>query len=650
MRKTKIKSKTKNKKTKVDKVQEIVINENLDTITDYLKQLLAAGSMSIEELKSKLNSRLPSYGEEKLCKNLYRSLEHNPCFIQQEDKWVVESRGVSANDFVYQWLSTVARPLSFGELRQVMEENNCPGLAAERELVWDGRFIRFKSGKWGLSQWHVIHKPGKADLKNILARIQAENRPLPLETVCQEIGDNTYSTELLQEAVARDNELMLINKKFIYSQQLYKNLLNELNAEDPLDLFRKAENSVLQEAELMLIIKDIKPNKRQCVLSSLDIKHGKISLTRRLEKHFNHLEPISYLNFKIQEQNVGIWYLADKHSLVGFKEWFVQNNIEPGQIVELSWEEGEPISEFSLSITGEREAEVYSEGLRIQKLNALCQEASEESLSLEKALVEVLEIYPEGLTLENLQMILQTMHLDTENLEEALQAYPFFQEASSNKWICNSSMKESYYALSEQLKLSQEEIETAQREAASALAEIQAIQQERDSLEDELIYIQNHHREEQALYQQKISDLAMKNEHWHLENTHLKSELEKMQVREENLTQEIEQQIQQLAVIRQERNKLKVKNEQLDNKLIQLKSQLNRILEEAESEIIRLKKLVQEKDNQIESLQYANQELERNLARVHEERRELKRKLSFWPVKLILSLFKKSYHERTMAH
>ena len=62
-------------------------------------------------------------------------------------------------------------------------------------------------------------------------------------------------------------------------------------------------------------------------------------------------------------------------------------------------------------------------------------------------------------------------------------------------------------------------------------------------------------------------------------------------------------------------------------------------MEEAETEIIRLKKLVVEKTSELESIQYANGELQKNLARLHEERREMRRKLSSWPLRLILSIF-----------
>ena len=81
-----------------------------------------------------------------------------------------------------------------------------------------------------------------------------------------------------------------------------------------------------------------------------------------------------------------------------------------------------------------------------------------------------------------------------------------------------------------------------------------------------------------------------------------------------------------------------MRNEQLENKVIQVQGSLVRSLEEAESEIIRLKKQVAEKSSHIDSLQYANRELQKNLARLHEERRDMKRKLSYWPVRLILAL------------
>lgn len=639
MKKTRVKSKskTRNKKTKNERTLEIVINGQLDSLTDHLKQLLAACSLEIDKLNLKLAKTLTDYPVDRLAKNLARVLLHNPCFVEKDGKWTVDKRGQETNDPVYQWLSTVAHPLNFHELKKIAAENSFQ-LGQEKDLVWDSRFIRLKNGKWALSTWRVLTKVSSSLISAILECITKNGQPLSLLMLQKELGGQV-SAELLQQAVKEDGRLIEVCPGMVYSAELYNKMIAGLTTADPLEVFRQAEINVLQEAELMLIIKDNQPNKRQYILSSDDLEKGKLTLTRRLEKIFRDFPAECYLNFQLSGKNTGIWYLRELHVLVGFAGWFKANGLEPGHILELSWTVGDLLPTFTLDFTGEREAEVYSEGVRVQKLARICQTAGKEQLDLERALILVMELYPQGLRVTDLEAALKAMGISSTNLEPVLRAYPFFEELEGDVWRCNPAMKDRYFQFLEQIKKAQQELEKARQEAAGSLAEARILQQEKESLQDELVYLQNHYREEQALYQQKLSELAMQNEHWHLENARLKAELGKMQQREEQLIQEMEVQSQQLVNLRQEKNKLKVKNEQLENKMLQLQSSLNRTIEEAEAEIVRLKKQLQEKVSQLDSMQYANQELQRNLARLHEERRDMKRKLSFWPVRLVISLF-----------
>lgn len=635
--KAKSKGKTKSKKAKVESVPEVVINGQLDTITDHLKQILLQSEETMEQLEAILNQRLTNYPQEKLSKNLARALQHNPCFLERDGKWSLDKRGQEKNDAIYQWLSTTGYALNYKEIKSLAGENQVE-IGPEKDLVWDGRFIRLKNGKWGLNGWKVLTKQASELAEGALALIKERGRPLSLEELCQGLNDSSLDSALLGQFLEKDGRFMEVYPELIYIQGLYEEMLRPLLAEDPLELFRQAEINVLQEAEFMLILNDAQPNSRKYILSSRDLERGTLTLNPRLAKIFRDLPPVSFLNFQVEGRSLGIWYLREQQVLVGFAPWYEENGLESGHIVEISWSKGEDRPEYAISFTGEREAEVYSEGVRLKKLNQLGQAVQEEKLDRETALIRLLELYPGGLKLEAIKAAFKAFGLSATKLEQVLRAYPFFEEVEEGLWRCNPAMKDSYYELLEQIRIAQEELKAAKEEAASALAEIKVLQQEKDSLQEELTYLQNHYREEQALYQQKISEMAMQNEHWHLENTRLKAELNRLKQREEELLRDMEAQGEQLVNLRQEKNKLKVKIEQLENKLVQVQSNLNRIMEDAQAEITRLQKMLQDKTSQLESLQYAHQEMHRNLNRLHEERRDMKRKLSLWPVRLVLAI------------
>lgn len=641
MKKSKAKSKGKDKNKKInmemESAAEIVINGQLDTITDHLKQILFRSEETMEQLEALLVQRLNNYSKEKLSKDLARALQHNPCFLEKEGKWSLDKRGQEKNDVVYQWLSTTGYALNYRELKSLAEENQVE-MGPEKELVWDGRFIRLKKGKWGLSSWKVLTKPAAQLADEVIALIQERGRPLSLEELCRELNDSGLEPIVLRQILENDGRFLEVSPNLIYTQGLLEELVQSLSAEDPLELFRQAEINVLQEAEFILIINDSQPNSRKYILSSRDLERGTLTLNSRLAKIFRDLPPVSFLNFQVNGGSLGVWYLKDHQVLAGFAPWYEENGLESGHIVEISWTKGEMGLNYSISFTGEREAEVYSEGVRLKKLNQLGQAARDEKWDRETVLIRLLELYPSGLNMKAIKKAFKAFGLSSAKLEQMLKAYPFFEEMEEGLWRCNSAMKDSYFAMLNQIKAAQEELKAAREEAASALAEVKVLQQEKDSLQEELAYLQNHYREEQALYQQKISEIATQNEHFHLENTRLKAELSRLKKREEELLRDLEAQSEQLVNLRQEKNKLKVKIEQLENKLVQVQSNLNRIMEDAQAEITRLQKIVQEKTSQLESLQYAHQEMHRNLNRLHEERRDMKRKLSLWPVRLVLAI------------
>jgi len=637
VKKPKVKNKEKNKKNslKAKPQPEVVVNEILDTLTDTLKSLLWARWEELAQLELELKEQA-RVEPDKFMKNLIRSLEHNPCFVEKDGKWGVDKRGQEHNDLIYQWLSTTKTPLTFKELKMMAEENGVE-IGEEKDLVWDSRFVRLQSGRWGLSSWKFEILPTMKVLKELLKEIERNGAPMKIDEVNKFLGVNLSSDKLL--STLDDSGLFIFLKPDqVFSKRVLNKLQDKLAVPDPLKLFRQAENNALQEAEMMLIINDNNPGKRQYILSSWDLETGRISLTKRLSKVFRNFPEVCYLPFELNGKTKGVWYFAKHKALYGLKDWFEENRLEPGNILELSWTSGEEIANFTLTVLSEREAEVYCEGNRVLQLASFCREARNEQWNLEDTMFGIMELFPGGLHLDYLKQALALAELDTSQVEVILNAYPFFEEIAPHVWRCNSVMKNSYFEFLSRIKHVEDELEMARREAAGTLAEVLSLQTEKDNLQEELTYLQKVHREEQALYQQKLSELAVQNEHYQLENAKLKSELARLQEHEKELMEEIHAQSEQLVNLRKEKNKLKVRCEQLENKVIQVQGNLVRNLEEAETEIIRLKKQVTEKNSQIESLQYANRELQKNLARLHEERREMKRKLSFWPVRLILSL------------
>jgi len=637
VKKPRVKAKDRNKKSssKAKLQEEVVLNEVPGSLTDTIKSLLWNKWEEFPRLEELILEK-EQISDDKFTKKLIRSLEHNPCFVEKDGKWGVDKRGQELNDAVYQWLLMSKSPLTYQELKSMARENSVE-LGEEKDLVWDSRFIRYKSGRWGLSSWKLERVPDKKELKALLKEIERSGAPMAVEKV-KKFFDVNFELERLINYLEKSGLFVRIKPDLIFSKRVFNKLLDKLSVEDQLELFRQSEQDVLQEAELMLIIKDTNPTKRQYILSSRDLETGRLSLTKRLSKTFRDFPEVCYFNIDLNGKSKGIWYFAKYNTLFDLKDWYEENKLEPGHILELSWSEGDVIPNFKLTITGEREAEVHSEGKRVIELARFCRKARCEQLDLETTLFGIMECFPAGLHLDYIRKALEMAEVNTNQLESLLSAYPFLEEIDSQVWRCNIAMKNSYFDFLNQIMEAQKELETARREVAGSLAEVLNLQTEKDNLHEELTYLQKVHREEQALYQQKLSELAVQNEHYQIENAKLKSELERLKEHEKELLQEIHTQGEQLTSLRKEKNKLKVRNEQLENKVIQVQGSLVRSLEEAESEIIRLKKQVAEKSSHIDSLQYANRELQKNLARLHEERRDMKRKLSYWPVRLILAL------------
>ncbi|NLC38108.1 MAG: hypothetical protein GX779_02430 [Clostridia bacterium] len=640
MKKTRVKRKTKSKaKSQNDaSLNQVTINGRLDNLLDHVKQLLYKGGLTFEDLLEQVKNKLVNQERDKLEQDLKRCLGNNLSFYLKDGLWQVDKTGNPANNHFYQWLSTMGYPVTFRELLFLAEENGLETKGRqEQDLVYDGRFIRLRSGKWGLSHWQVMGEPTAGELTKIIRLLQKKQRPLTLAEIMGELFPARVVETGWENFLRKDERFLEVAPGRWFLKSALEAMKAHLAAEDVFAFIRQAEISVLQEAELVLIIKEADSSRRQYILSSLDLERGILRLNKRMMRIFGPLEPVAYLDLETPQGPLGVWYLQEHQCLAGLGSWYEANKLEPGSKLEIcrSGEKGS----LQLKASGEREAEVFAEGLKIKKLEALRKKCVYAALPLEEILTEILQLYPQGLDFDTLLALVGIINSHGyQELQETLHQYPYFEELQNGIWRCNQAMRQTYQSWHQQVLAAADSLELARRQAAAAMEEIEALHDLKQNLEEELAYLQNHHREEEALFQEKISSLAVQNEHLSLENSRLRSDCLRLEEKQKELLEDLEHQSQQLLSLRGERNKLKVKLEQAEVRAMQLQSSLNKIMEDAREEIRRLTREVQEKTHQIESLQYANQELQKNLARLHEERREIKRQVSSWPVRLAMFL------------
>lgn len=632
MSKSKGKSKAKKAKSKFTAPTSVVrVNGRLANILDYIKQALYHEPMTYEELYQLLREKLPLVDPEKLDRDLKRCLGNNISFYFKSNRWQMDKTGSHSNDLFYQYLMTLGYPVTFRELMSLAEENGYEEMPVrEQDLAYDGRFIRLKNGKWGLTYWQVSQEVSLQDLNQVVRLLQRHEHPLDLERIAREVFGIGVSETNLEQTLKKDHRFLEVAPGLWYLKSKIEALIADITAPDEFAFVRQAEITALQEAELMLIIEEADVSKRECIVSSWDLEKGVLRLSKRLVDLFEPIENIAYLKVKTGNGELGVWFLKEQRCLAGLQPWFEEYGLEPGCKVEVSL--GDAPGYLKLKASGEREAEVFAEGLRVKKLVKLKKECAITAPPLEEVVTEILQFYPDGLDMPTLAALVALVKgASEEELADLLAQYPYYERDKHGVWSCNLPMRQAYQQW-------QREREEYQRQVAAAAEDYQALLEAKTALEEELAYLQDHHRREQALYQAKIEELSAVNEHLALENSRLKNECSLLEAKQKELLEHVEHQGSQLVALRAEKNKLKVKLEQLENRAMQLQSTLNQLMEDAHREVERLKRELAEKTHQLDSLQYANKELQKNLARLHEERRQIKRQISSWPIRIAMFL------------
>lgn len=614
----------------------VKINGRVANLLDHVKQLTYHKGLDFETIYQLMREKVTKDELEKLGQNLKRCLVNNISFYFKENTWFLDAKGNSSNNPFYQYLTTLGHPANFRELLTLAKENNLSeNKIREQDFAYDGRFIRLKNGKWALTHWQIIWEVGKEELNQVVRLFQIKQKPLTTKFLAREIMQLDAVDTNLDWIMAKDLRFIQIGGEKWFLKSVLDAILKDIKAPDELAFVRQNEINVLQEAELMLIIGEADATKRHYILSSLDLEKGILRLNKRMAEVFKELSNISYLKLNFHDQEIGIWYFKDQSCLYGLKPWFDHYQLEAGCKIDLNF--SAKTEKLELKASGEREAEVFTEGLKIKKLMHLKQNVALAVLTPEETVTEILQLYPQGMKEDILIPLVKIIaNIEKEDLLTILVENLYFDRDKQDNWHCNFPMRQAYQSWQKEKAELEALLGNVHREVAVTVEDYENLHEIKTDLEEELHYLREHHREEETLFQTKIEELAATKEHLTAENNRLRNEYGLMEQKKKELLEHLEYQGSQLVSLRSERNKFKVKLEQVESRAMQLQSNLNHLIEEAQIEVDRLRREILEKEHQLDSLQYANQELQRSLARLHEERRQLKRQYSSWPVRIAM--------------
>lgn len=615
----------------------------MDALTDMLKYFLyQQPAQQVPQLVARVQQRLVTkQSASKLEKHALRCLSKNPAFDQEpQGRWLLDTRGQRSNDQLYQWLQGLGKALNIGELRSMAEDRGIdPSLLIEKDLVADGRFLRLRDGRWALVHWEVIKMVNGQELDRMAQQLRSLRQPAGVEDLAREVlGCGVEGTDLMA-CLQRDPRFVWVGGHHWYLRELLPSQSDSgVSRAEALEPFRKAETAVLGEAELMLILNDTDPNSRDYILSSADLERGALRVTKRMERLFSGLPPVAWVSFRTGESIQEAWYLRLGGCILGLEPWFKAEGLVPGSKLRVKRVAGEERI-FELEATGEREAEVYTEGRRVQQLEALWRRDQQERMTVERLVMEVMRLFPGGLKQEEIIGAVAAIRPEAvEEVPSVLEGQPFYELTVEGTWRFNQAVQAAYERLAQETLRAREEVEQAVKQAAAASQEAQSLLVEKEGLQGELIYLQNHHRDQEAQLHEKIRRLREQNDELQRENARTRAEMEKVYRRKEQLQQELEPARQQVVALRAERESLRGKVEQLEARSLQLQSNLSRAMQEAQAEQLRLGQRLKELEGRLHQSIIANEDLQRTVVKLQEERRLLKRRLNHWLVRLAVSI------------
>ncbi|MBC7347171.1 MAG: hypothetical protein H5U00_06905 [Clostridia bacterium] len=608
----------------------------LDSLTDVLKQLLFQYEpRSLAELLPPARAYLGlRHSPGRLEKDVLRCLQKNPAFEETNPGlWSLNLRGMRENDSAYQVLKKEGRPLRLLEINEYLSRNGRQSILEEKQLVRDGRFLRLKGGQWVLVPWEVTRGVQPKELDQVVAFMRRTGEPPPIGQISEEIlGTGWRETNLLQ-CLEEDHRFVWVGGDRWYLRALVP--APPSAEEDPLAFLRDGELSALQGAELMLTFQDSDPQRRTYIISSRDLQAGIMRISKRLEKLFLNLPPVAFISFKTPAGPCPAWYYREAQLMAGLGPWFAAQGLAPGSKLEIKRvQEGEEVA-FHLVPTGEREAEVYEEARRVERIAALREEEELAGWPAERLLAEILRVFPEGLGEETLLRIVGLLRPEVAgSVLPTLAELPFFEEISPGTWYFNEGMKQAYDDLQSQVREARAMLERQRAEVAATMEQARALTVLKRDLEAELEAWQQRAKEAEDRLKEALAQVQALER----EKTALRDELEKLVRRKEQLRAELAQAEQEIAGLQAEKEALESRVEQLENRLLQLQGSYNKSLSKAQAEHTALKQKLSDTEKRLQGALVANQELQKLLAQLQEERLDLKRQLSPWPVRLAVAI------------
>ncbi|TDA65714.1 MAG: hypothetical protein D9V47_13010 [Clostridia bacterium] len=601
-----------------------IISGRPDSLTDILKQLLFQYEpQSVSEMLPQARLRLGGKtSPNRLEKNVLRCLQKNSSFYEQSrGLWALDLNGNPANATAYQVLKEIGSPMTLAEINAALTGRG-QAIGGERQLVYDGRFLRLKGGKWMPVAWRLKHAVSEREIDRVASALRRSSVPLALAELAAEVLEVPLEESDLPACLEGDPRFVWVGGDFWFLKESLPPLRDlDLAVEDPWDFLRQPEEAALQGAELMLTFQDNDPNRRVYILSSMDLARGILRVNRRLEKFFGSLPPIAWLQFYTPTGPVDAWYWQEEKLISGLREWFERCQLAPGSKLEVR-KVADLAQTYEMVHTGEREAEVYAEAERVRELERWQAEDNAATWPGEVFLARILERFPEGLGEQEIVRIVENLDpARSGEVGEILRKFPFFEEVAGQTWCFNSRTKEAWDRW-------QEEIHTVREEVAAALEETRLLMDEKDSLLSEL--------EQLRLQEQNWGFLQARVQQLAAENQQLRAEMEKLHRRKEQLRAELQRAEEEASALQAEKEALSSRAGQLESRVLQLQGSFNNALSKSQAEYAGLKEKLKETEKRLQSSLAANQDLQQMIADLQEERLELRRRLSPWPVKLAI--------------
>jgi predicted nucleic acid-binding Zn-ribbon protein len=192
-----------------------------------------------------------------------------------------------------------------------------------------------------------------------------------------------------------------------------------------------------------------------------DIRDGSILVRARLGSLLNACGRLVALRF-VDEKGTGIscWYDTDNRLINEFGDWFKQRELKFGDKVRFSATQQN--DKFAVAVVGERNEQVYLEGVRRSHVQNLIDEAKRVKRSYHDLLLEVLDYFSTALYVDDLWALVNYRRTARKGtLSSILSSRPYFVSEGAGHWRFD---KEEYARMIQELERKIRKLETANEE------------------------------------------------------------------------------------------------------------------------------------------------------------------------------------------